>query len=236
MPKLLWAGMTVALVLVGCSNDRSDTASTTSTAVTAVSVDADRFCDLMAQSESVPPLEEMTVEEVEDAVDQLLALMAEAVRVAPDETRAAVETSAAATAAFAELLRDADFDRSRIDQADIDALATDDLIASGFALEGWTAENCSDDGPNEDTEEDLSHPAAVAEAIDQLILQAAEEFGVDYGEEDYEILTAVVVGDCAVIEADEAGLREWTVFRPSSTPPHPATRASICDRGTRLRA
>ena len=87
----------------------------------------------------------------------------------------------------------------RIDQADIDAVVTDEFIASGFALEGWTAENCSNDGPNEDAEEALSHPGAVAEAIDQLILQAAEEFGVDYREEDYEILTAVVAGDCAVI-------------------------------------
>ena len=122
-----------ALFLVGCS-DSGDAA------------DPERFCEILAELDSLDR-GDLPPDEIVEVVRDENAKFAEGMEVVPEEIRADAQLVADGAAASNELMLEAGGDFTQIDQADMDAVAseffTEEFETAIQNVGAWRAESCT---------------------------------------------------------------------------------------------
>jgi len=145
MRRLVSVATTVVLVAASCGGGSESTESTASVDQ-AVAADATRFCEVVASFDQADNPFELPQEQARIAIPNKQALMVEAALVAPDEIRTEVQDLVESFLPIFDLFEAADFEASRINEADFDALAeaafSGENNAAGRIMDDWVSINC----------------------------------------------------------------------------------------------
>jgi len=125
-------GMVLLLVVAACGDDAAG---------------AERFCELNAEIEQVGDFFELPPDEARVAAGEARDIIEEMVKVAPEEISPSIDLMAAYFVPILDLFEAADFDNTRVNEAEIDAAFdaafTDETDAASDALDAWVDTNCS---------------------------------------------------------------------------------------------
>jgi len=149
------AGLVVASCGTSAESAATSTSQSTVAAVTptttASGVDGERFCEVVAVFDQSDNPFELPQEQARIAIPNKQALMVEAALVAPDGIRTEVKGLVDSFQPIFDLFEAADFDASRIDEAEFEALADaafsgegGENDAAGKIMDDWVNIHCGD--------------------------------------------------------------------------------------------
>jgi hypothetical protein len=114
----------------------------------ASSVHPERFCEVVTTFDHSDNPFELPQEQARTAIPNKQALMVEAALVAPDEIRTEVQALVESFHPIFDLFEAADFEASRINEADFDALAdaafSGENSTRGKIMDDWVSINCDE--------------------------------------------------------------------------------------------
>ena len=146
MRRLVSAAAAAVLVAASCGGGSQPIESTGSVG-SEIAVDATRFCEIVAAFDLSDNPFELPQEQAQIAIPNKQALMVEAALVAPDEIRTEVEDLVESFQPIFDLFEAADFEASRINEADFDALAdsafSGENSTKGRIMDDWVSVNCA---------------------------------------------------------------------------------------------
>ncbi len=128
-----WGMVSFLLVVAACGDDAA--------------ADPERFCEISDEVEQIGSVFGLRGDEAREVVGEVRNLIGEGVRVAPDEIRASVDTSADSLTLLLDLFEGADFNFPQVGQADFEAaqevVLSDEVEAADDAVDAWIEANCS---------------------------------------------------------------------------------------------
>jgi hypothetical protein len=124
--RVLVALVILATIGTACGDDAAD--------------DTERFCELHAAIGAVE--KDVAPADAPAVFGELRELLDELEAVAPDEIRDSVLASGSAVRAYLDLIESVGLDTEQLDQAQLDAVFSEEAIAHSNAMEEWVDVNC----------------------------------------------------------------------------------------------
>lgn len=129
-------GVVMMLLLSACGSDTAD---------------SERFCEIDTEFDELGDPFELPPDQARAMIDDGRALLAEMVKVAPEEIRPSAETYTDSILLVVDLFEAADYDFSQITEDEIEALFSGENEVAFEAIDDWIDANCSTAAPSTNT-------------------------------------------------------------------------------------